>query len=93
MQRRSAPDGRTLGLASRELLRIKGRPADPNYLVRRAGRGGRLVPARGNGPESLSVIVAGSRGAGGFEHLLLGSVPSQVIDHAGCRMVIVPSAH
>lgn len=43
-----------------------------------------------NAGKAADMIVLGSRGAGGFARLLMGSVASQVAQHAYCPVLIVP---
>ena len=39
--------------------------------------------------KKADLIVIGTRGLGGFKKLLLGSVSSEVVTHAGCNVMVV----
>jgi nucleotide-binding universal stress UspA family protein len=65
-------------------------PARPESVTVKAFSG---FPARAliDASRVADLIVIGSRGAGGFETLLMGSISSQVVHHAACPVVVVPT--
>ena len=50
------------------------------------------APALIDAGKRADLLVVGSRGRGGFRGLLLGSVSSQVVQHAPCAVAIIPDA-
>lgn len=53
---------------------------------------GSVVEELVNASKGADMLVVGSRGAGGFSRLMLGSVSSLIAQHATCPVVIIPSA-
>lgn len=51
---------------------------------------GSVVEGLVNAGKDADMLVVGSRGAGGFGRLMLGSVSSLVTQHATCPVVIIP---
>jgi nucleotide-binding universal stress UspA family protein len=45
-----------------------------------------------NEDDGASMVVAGSRGFGGFKSLLLGSVTTYLSHHLTCPLLIIPAA-
>jgi nucleotide-binding universal stress UspA family protein len=63
--------------------------AEPASVTVRAATG---FPAEEliNASKDADLLVVGSRGAGGFARLIIGSVSNYVVHHAHCPVVVVP---
>lgn len=74
--------------AVRQTVAKQGDPAPPavNVRVLTGAPASELVEASA----SADLLVVGSRGAGGFARLMIGSVSSQVVSHADCPVVVIP---
>jgi len=64
-------------------------PQRPETVTVRAPSGS-VVEELVNAGKDADLLVVGSRGAGGFTQMLLGSVSSLVVQHATCPVVIIP---
>jgi nucleotide-binding universal stress UspA family protein len=62
------------------------RPASVTVVARSGFPAEELLTAAND----ADMLVLGSRGAGGFAQLLMGSISAQVTHHAHCPVVIIP---
>lgn len=53
---------------------------------------GSVVEELVNAAKDADMLVVGSRGAGGFSRLMMGSVSSLVTQHATCPVVVIPTS-
>jgi hypothetical protein len=77
----------TLGGVGELLLTRRDDNSTPNDLGKCCFPAKILIDAS----ENADLMVVGSRGGGGFGALFLGSVSSQVVHHAKCPVVVVPT--
>lgn len=62
----------------------------PSSVTVRVGFGS-VVEELVKAAKDADMLVVGSRGAGGFSRLMLGSVSSLVVQHAPCPVVVIPA--
>jgi nucleotide-binding universal stress UspA family protein len=72
-----------------QALQKAGGPVPPEVTVRAVS--GTPAAALIDASSDADLLVVGSRGAGGFARLMLGSVSTEVSHHAHCPIVIVPA--
>ena len=65
-----------------------GEPQPPSVTVR--AMNGYAAEELIGASRGADLMVVGSRGAGGFARLLMGSVSNQVVHHARCPVAVVP---
>ena len=65
-----------------------GEPQPPSVTVR--AMNGYAAEELIGASRGADLMVVGSRGAGGFARLLMGSVSNQVVHHAHCPVAVVP---
>jgi nucleotide-binding universal stress UspA family protein len=91
------PGGRPETEHARELAQAE---TDKALEAIGAGQPAEVIVHAVNGPPAQELIsaakgaemlVIGSRGAGGFARLRMGSVSSQVTHHASCPVVVIPA--
>jgi nucleotide-binding universal stress UspA family protein len=63
---------------------------DPSFTLERRVIQGPAAPTLLSEAERCDLIVVGTRGLGGFQSLVLGSVSHQLVNHARCPVVVVP---
>jgi nucleotide-binding universal stress UspA family protein len=82
-ERRQAAEQTTRAAASR-----LGEDAPAMVSVRAVS--GFVVEELVEASRDADLVVVGARGSGGFTRLLMGSVSSQLVQHAACPVVILP---
>ena len=68
---------------------VKSALKDSGLQVRARAVQGRAAPVLLEASEGAALLVVGSRGAGGFPGLRLGSVAAQCVHHATCPVTVV----
>lgn len=66
-----------------------GEPGPASVMVRAVS--GLAAQEMVQASSDADLVVVGQRGGGGFARLLMGSVSSQVVHHAACPVVVVPT--